>query len=113
MGPDGHTPGVSRVGGDDRCGSAQELDQEPVAHEDPCRDPEEEDEEEGQNAGSGEEDEVGAHDSSNRSACSECGKSGAEVEDDVHQGSGDSAQEVEEQVQAVSEMILNVVTEDP
>ena len=116
MGPDSHPSGTASVDADGSCRSQQELSNEEVAEHDPRRQPHKPHEEErhdGENFRAGIEQEVRAHYAGDGAAGSDCGDGRVEIEDCVHSHSGNSADEVENDVAEVAEVVFDVVAEDP
>lgn len=107
-------PGNPTGGGSaDRSDSRDELQQEPITQNDESRDGEKEDYDEGKHPRSRIKDDIRTHDAGNGAAGAESGNGGVEIEDDVAQVRANSANEIEEKIGEMAEVILNVVAEDP
>ena len=100
--------------GNDGDGSAEELIKEPIAEHEPGGHMEEEDgREPDQHAGARIENEVGSENAGDGSAGSNRGKARAGINEDLREGRGDSAGEIEDKIFEVAEEVFDVVAEDP
>ena len=107
-------PGDASGGcGTDRANTRQELKQEPIAQNDESRNRYEKDEDEGQDSCSGIKKDIGPHDTGDSTAGTERGEMRVEIKDNVGEARTNAANEIEQEVGEVAEVILYVVAENP
>ena len=116
MGSEGNASGLMMSCGRHNTGS-DKLDQKPVAEENPCRKPPEGDKHDqhnqGLNACSRIEHDVGSHNARDRAAGADHGNRGSRVESNVGQRGGYTAEQIKHQVRKMSQVVFDVVPEDP
>ncbi len=93
--------------------TGEELKQEPVTQNDEGRDRDEENKDKRQDLRSRVKNDVGAHDAGDSAAGSEGGQGRMVVEDNMGEAGADAANEIEEKVGKVAEVIFHIVAEDP
>ena len=106
--------------GDTSCGrradstyTCKELKQEPVTQNDEGRNGDKENKDEREDLSSWVKNDVGPHDAGDGAAGSEGGQGRMVVEDDMREAGADAANEIEEKVGKMAEVVFHVVAEDP
>src|SRR5579864_1192231 len=113
VGPEGYAAGLAGLG-DRGSRTAEKLADSPVAEHEPCGDGKDENwREPDQDPRFRIEHEVGAHHAGDCAAGADAGHVRTGVEEDVGQTGGDSAQQIEDQVGEVSQVVFDVVAENP
>ena len=97
----------------DRANTRQELKQEPIAQNDESRNRYEKDEDQGQNSCSGIKKDISPHDAGDGAAGTERGERRVEIKDNVGEARTNAANEIEQEVGDVAEVIFDVVAENP
>ena len=110
-------PPMSRECGDSGRRLREDLQHEPESEHDDGREPhrkeDEDDRDERENTGAREPHDVGAHDDRDRARRAQERRRGVEVAENVHCRRNDTADQIEHQEPEATELVLDVVAEDP
>lgn len=96
-----------------RTDSRQELQQEPIAQNDPGWDRDKKNQNESKYASARVKNDIGSHDPGDGAAGSESGGRRMEVEGDVEESGANPTNEIEKKIRQMAEVVFDIVSKDP